>query len=164
MAANINIDGINIWGKTRDVTVIGLGKSSLDAIIERAAAAQNRVVKPDQLSDRGFFYRSDQFNFAKLGVPSAYFGSGMDFVGKPSGWGKQQREKWEETNYHQVNDELDGGWDFAGAVDDCLLYYRLGFQVANTPAAPTWKKGDEFEGPRLKALETLSRGGKIQNK
>ena len=155
MAININIDGVNIWGRTKDVTVIGLGKSNVDQQIERAAAAQGRVVKPDQLSDRGFFYRSDQFNFAKWGVPSAYFGSGMDFIGRPDGWGKQQREQWEQTHYHQVNDELDPSWNLAGAIEDCNLYFQLGLQVSNALQSPRWNKGDEFEGARFKAQAAL---------
>ncbi|ADO71155.1 Peptidase, M28 (Aminopeptidase S) family [Stigmatella aurantiaca DW4/3-1] len=153
IAVNINIDGANINGRTRDLTVIGLGKSSLDALIAGLAKAQGRVVKGDQLSDRGFFYRSDQFNFAKLGIPAAYFGSGMDFVGRPEGWGKQQRETWEEQHYHQPSDELRPEWDWTGAVEDTQLFFLLGAHVARTPEMPRWNKGDEFEAPRLEALK-----------
>ncbi|MGQ0504456.1 MAG: M28 family peptidase, partial [Myxococcaceae bacterium] len=153
LAADINIDGINIWGRTRDLTVIGLGKSSLDPIITALATAQNRTVKPDQLSDRGFFYRSDQFNFAKVGVPSAYFGSGMDFVDRPEQWGKEQRELWEKKHYHQTSDDVTPAWDLSGAVEDAQLYFQLAIRVANADAMPTWKKGDEFEAARLRALE-----------
>jgi Zn-dependent M28 family amino/carboxypeptidase len=156
MAANINIDGENVWGRTRDVTVIGLGKSTLDGYIRQLAQAQGRSVKPDQLSDRGFFYRSDQFNFAKIGVPAAYFGSGMDFIGKPSGWGKEQREKWEATHYHQPSDELRDDWDLSGAVEDTQLYFYLGSKVAQAPKMPEWNRGDEFEAVRKKALEAMS--------
>jgi Zn-dependent M28 family amino/carboxypeptidase len=113
------------------------------------------VVKADELSDRGFFYRSDQFNFAKLGVPAAYFSSGNDFIGKPDGWGKKVREEWEEKHYHQPSDELTDSWDFAGAVDDVRLYLGLALEVANAPKMPAWNKGDEFEAPRRKALEAL---------
>ncbi len=155
IAANVNIDGANIHGRTRDLTVIGLGKSNLDATITALAKLQGRVVKADQLSDRGFFYRSDQFNFAKQGIPAAYFGSGMDFVGRPEGWGKQQRETWESKHYHQPSDELRPDWDFSGAVEDVRLYFLLGAHVARTPELPRWNKGDEFEAPRLKALEAL---------
>ncbi|WP_164017294.1 M28 family metallopeptidase [Pyxidicoccus trucidator] len=158
VAANINIDGANIHGRTRDLTVIGLGKSSLDAIITGLAKTQGRVVKADQLSDRGFFYRSDQFNFAKQGIPAAYFGSGMDFVGRPEGWGKQQREAWEAKHYHQPSDELRPEWDFSGAVEDVRLFFLLGAHVARTPELPRWNKGDEFEAARLEALEALKEG------
>ncbi|WP_224245866.1 M28 family peptidase [Hyalangium gracile] len=153
IAANINIDGINILGRTRDVTVIGLGKSTLDATIVGLAKTQSRSVKADQLSDRGFFYRSDQFNFAKLGIPAAYFGSGMDFIGRPEGWGKQQRELWEAKHYHQPSDELRPDWDLSGAVEDVRLSFLLGAHVARAPEMPRWNKGDEFEAARLESLK-----------
>jgi Zn-dependent M28 family amino/carboxypeptidase len=152
MAANLNLDGLNIWGRTRDVSVIGLGKSSLDGLIVELAKQQGRTVKPDALSDRGFFYRSDQFNFAKVGVPSAYFSSGQDFIGRPENWGREQREKWEATHYHQPSDELRDDWDLSGAVEDARLFLELGLAVANGPTAPTWTKGDEFEAARKRAL------------
>jgi Zn-dependent M28 family amino/carboxypeptidase len=155
VAANLNIDGLNMHGRTRDVTVIGLGKSSLDKPLTALAHAQGRLVRGDQLPDRGFFYRSDQFNFAKLGIPSAYFSSGMDFIGRPPGWGKERREKWEAEHYHQPSDELRPDWDFSGAVEDVRLFFLLGAHVARTKELPRWNKGDEFEGPRLRALESL---------
>jgi Zn-dependent M28 family amino/carboxypeptidase len=127
------------------VTLIGMGKSNLDALIMELAKQQGRVVRPDQLSDRGFFYRSDQFNFAKLGIPAAYFGSGMDFIGKPDGWGKQQRDRWEAKDYHQPSDELSDTWNFEGAVEDARLMFLLGLRVAERAAMPQWNPGDEFE-------------------
>jgi Zn-dependent M28 family amino/carboxypeptidase len=158
MAIDINIDGVNIWGRTKDVSVIGLGKSSVDGAIVKYAKAQNRVVKPDELSDRGFFYRSDQFNFAKWGVPAAYFSSGNEYVGKPEGWGKKMREQWEEEHYHQPSDQLLPAWDLSGAVEDVTLYFQLGMDVANAAKMPTWNKGDEFEVPRQKALAGAAAG------
>ncbi|QSQ27831.1 M20/M25/M40 family metallo-hydrolase [Pyxidicoccus parkwayensis] len=159
VAANINIDGANIHGRTRDLTVIGLGKSNLDAVITALAKTQGRVVKADQLSDRGFFYRSDQFNFAKRGIPAAYFGSGMDFIGRPEGWGKQQREAWEAKHYHQPSDELRPEWDFSGAVEDVRLFFLLGANVARAPDMPRWNRGDEFEAARQESLEALKSSG-----
>lgn len=148
MAANLNLDGLNIWGRTRDISVIGLGKSSLDGLIVELARQQGRTVKPDALSDRGFFYRSDQFNFAKAGVPSAYFSSGQEFIGRPENWGREQREKWESMHYHQPSDELRDTWDFSGALEDVRLFHDLGLTVANGVGMPTWTKGDEFEAAR----------------
>ncbi|MFT3707289.1 MAG: M28 family peptidase [Archangium sp.] len=145
MVANINIDGLNIWGRTKDVSVIGLGKSSLDDTLRSLAKAQGRVVMPDALADRGFFYRSDQFNFAKKGVPAAYFSSGQQFIGRPDGWGRKQRELWEGTHYHQPSDEVRDDWDLSGALEDVALFFELGVHVANAPGAPTWVRGDEFE-------------------
>lgn len=153
LAADINIDGINIWGRTRDVSVIGLGKSSIDAVIVELAKAQGRTVKPDALLDRGFFYRSDQFNFAKAGVPAAYFSSGHDFIGRPEGWGRAQREKWEGSHYHQPSDQLTADWDLSGAVEDVQLYVQLAVALANAPQLPTWTPGDEFEAVRRRSLE-----------
>ena len=153
IAANLNIDGINIWGRTKDVTYVGYGKSSLDAIVDSVAAWQGRVVKPDQFPDRGFFYRSDQFNFAKIGVPAVYLDSGTDFIGRPTGWGKEQIEKWEATQYHQPSDEYSDTWDLSGAVEDTQLLFYVGLRVASDSKLPEWKPGDEFESARKAALQ-----------
>jgi Zn-dependent M28 family amino/carboxypeptidase len=155
MAANINIDGINVFGRTKDIAMIGLGKSSLDEWIEKIVAAQGRVVKGDQFPDRGFFYRSDQFALARIGVPAAYFDDGVEVIGKPADWGKQQQEKFEATDYHQPSDELRDSWELSGAVEDVQLDFYLGVKVANDAKMPTWKAGDEFEGARKKALAAL---------
>jgi Zn-dependent M28 family amino/carboxypeptidase len=152
LAANINIDGLNIWGRTRDLTMVGLGKSDLDTWIHAIAGHQGRHVVPDQFPDKGFFYRSDQFNLAKIGVPAAYFDAGTDVIGKPKGWGKEQQEKFEATSYHQPSDELGPDWDFSGGIEDTQLYFYLGLRVADTAALPAWKPGDEFEAARKKAL------------
>jgi len=152
IAADINIDGINIWGRTRDLTMVGLGKSSLDDWIVKLAGMQGRVVVPDQFPDKGFFYRSDQFSLAKVGIPAAYFDAGTDVIGKPRGWGKEQQEKFEANDYHQPSDELRPDWELSGAVEDVQLFFYLGVKVANAPQMPRWKPGDEFEAARKKAL------------
>jgi Zn-dependent M28 family amino/carboxypeptidase len=159
IAANINIDGVNIFGRTRDLTLIGYGKSSLDPIIVSLAKMQGRTVKPDQFPDRGFFYRSDQFNLAKVGVPAAYFDSGTDVIGKPAGWGKQKIEEWEEKDYHQPSDELNAEWDLSGAVEDTRLDFWLGAKVASADRMPEWNRGDEFEAARKKALSEAAAAG-----
>jgi Zn-dependent M28 family amino/carboxypeptidase len=156
IAANVNIDGINIFGRTKDLTMIGFGKSSLDDTIVALAAMQGRVVKPDQFPDRGSFYRSDQFNLARAGVPAAYFSEGTDFIGRPAGWGKEQIEKWEATHYHQPSDEFHADWDLSGAVEDVRLDFYLGVKVANQESLPAWNKGDEFEAARQKALAAIA--------
>jgi Zn-dependent M28 family amino/carboxypeptidase len=160
IAANINIDGINIWGRTRDLTMIGLGKSSLDEWVLGLAALQGRRVVPDQFPDKGFFYRSDQFNLAKVGVPAAYFDAGTDVIGKPAGWGKEQQEKYEANDYHQPSDELRPDWDFSGAVEDGQLFFYLGEKVANETAMPAWNAGDEFDAARKKALAEAGASGR----
>src|SRR5262245_8306648 len=153
IAANINYDSGNIWGQTRDITYIGLGRSSLDAIALDVGAHQGLTVKGDQFPDRGFFYRSDQFNFAKVGVPAFYFRAGTDFVGRPPSWGAEQLQLYEAKNYHQPSDELRGDWNFDGMVQEARFGFLAGLVVANDDALPQWNRGNEFEAARLAALQ-----------
>jgi Zn-dependent M28 family amino/carboxypeptidase len=155
LAANVNIDGINIWGRTKDITMIGLGKSNLDDWIKALLATQGRHVVPDQFPDKGFFYRSDQFSLAKIGVPAAYFEAGTEVIGKPAGWGKQAQQEFEDKHYHQPSDELREDWNFDGAIEDVQLFFYLGLKVANSQRMPAWKPGDEFEAARKEALAAL---------
>ena len=155
IAANINIDGANIWGRTRDIALVGYGKSNLDAVVEAIAARQGRTVKPEQFPDKGHFYRSDQFNFAKIGVPAIYADSGVDFVDRPAGWGKEQMDAWVEVHYHQPTDELDDSWNFDGYIEDTLLLFEAGQIIAESSQVPAWNPGDEFEAARLEALAAL---------
>ena len=152
IAANLNYDGGNIWGHTHDVTFVGLGKSSIDHIVEGIAAQQGRIVKPDQFADRGYFYRSDQFSFAKIGVPAMYLDTGTEFVDRPADWGKAQVNHYTDVNYHQPSDEYDPNWNFEGMVSDALLGYWTGLAIANADEMPAWNEGDEFEAARLEAL------------
>ena len=154
MAAVINIDGINFLGKTHDLNLIGNGKSNLDAIVEAVAGFQKRTVVPDYFPDRGYYYRSDQFSLAKVGVPGVYLHSGINVVGKPDGWGKEQLEIWVEKTYHQPSDEFQETWDLAGAIDDAQLLMQVGLQVANQPEMPAWNAGDEFEAARKQAISS----------
>ena len=152
IAANINYDGGNVWGHTHDVTYIGLGKSSIDQIAVMIAEEQGRIVKPDQFSDKGYFYRSDQFSFAKIGVPAMYLDTGTDFVDRPPEWGREQQNHYTEVNYHQPSDEYDPSWNLDGMVDDALLGYWTGLAIANADEMQRWNAGDEFEAARLEAL------------
>ncbi len=158
IAANFNFDSANIWGRTKDLVYIGKGKSTLDPIVEEAARLQGRTVTGDQFPDRGSFYRSDQFSFAKIGVPALYVKAGTDFIGKPAGWGKEQLEAHERNNYHQPSDELTPEWNFEGMVEDAELGFRVGLDVANTDEMPSWVPGDEFEAARKKALAAVASG------
>ena len=155
IAANINVDGANIWGRATDIAYVGYGKSSLDQVVEEAAAQQGRTVKGEQFPDRGSFYRSDQFNFAKIGVPAIYLDTGADFVGRPEGWAKEQIETWERTQYHQPNDEIDDSWNFDGVIDDTRLAFVAGLTIANADEMPSWNSGDEFEAARIEALAAI---------
>jgi len=152
IAANINYDGGNIWGKANDITYIGQGKSTLDEVVTAVAATQKRAVVPDQMPDRGHYYRSDQFSFAKVGVPAVFFNVGKQFEGKPEGWGQKQIEEFEDHRYHQPSDQINGSWDFTGMEDDARLGFWVGVIVANTPAMPSWIPGDEFEAARKAAI------------
>jgi len=152
IAANINYDGANIWGRTSDVTLIGYGKSSLDSIATYFAKQQGRTLKGDQFPDKGFYYRSDQFNFAKIGVPALYFDNGTEFRDRPAGWGKQQMEAWEAKQYHQQSDEIDDTWNYEGILEDIRLGFFSGLAIANATEMPSYNPGDEFEAARKKAL------------
>jgi Zn-dependent M28 family amino/carboxypeptidase len=152
LAAVINMDGTNFIGRTHDVNVIGMGKSSLDGYVSEVAAAQGRIVTPDHFPDRGYYYRSDQFSLAKIGVPGVYLHSGLNVIGRPEGWGKQQLDEWVEKTYHQPSDDYREDWDLRGAVEDTRLLFHVGRRVAEARAMPTWTVGDEFEAARLNAL------------
>jgi len=152
IAANINYDGGNVWGHSHDVTFVGLGKSTIDQLVELIAGEQGRVITPDQFPSKGSFYRSDQFSFARIGVPAAYLDPGTDFVDRPEGWGKQQVDHYTEVNYHQPSDEYDPSWNLDGMVTDAQLGYWTGLAIANADEMPNWNEGDEFEAARLEAL------------
>ena len=157
IAADINVDnGSPAYGRTRDVTLVSLGKSSLDQIAERLAKAQGRTLLGDQYPDRGYYYRSDQFSFAKIGVPAFYFSEGTDVIGKPAGWGKQQHDEWELKKYHQPSDKLEDGWNFDGMIEDAQLDLYAGWLVAQADALPTWNPGDEFAAARQRAIAELA--------
>ena len=155
LAAVLNIDGVNILGRAKDIVVIGDGKSDLDQTVQRIGRWQNRVVIPDQFPEQGSYYRSDQFSLAKIGVPGVFLGSGVHVIGKPEGWGREQLRKWTENIYHQVSDEYSDDWDLNGAIEDAKLMFHIGLQTANQPALPAWVPGDEFEAARKAAIEKI---------
>jgi Zn-dependent M28 family amino/carboxypeptidase len=152
MAANLNIDGLNIWGKTTDIGYIGLGKSTLDDVVTAVARAQGRQVTPDDRPDKGGFYRSDQFNFAKIGVPAVYLKAGVRHPGHDVDWGRALHEKYNDERYHQPSDQIDATWNLDGAVDDVQLMTVTLMRIADAPKMPAWRPGDEFEAARKQAL------------
>lgn len=156
LAALVNIDGINFLGPTRDVQVIGLGKSSMDKLVEAAAARQNRKVVGDLEPSKGYYYRSDQFSLAKVGVPAVYLHAGHAVRGKPEGWGKEQLQLWTEKHYHQRSDAFDPRWDLSGAVEDIQLLTMVGLLAADSEAMQSWNPGDEFEAARSEAIRSTS--------
>ncbi len=151
--ANINIDGINQWGRTKDIVVVGFGNSTLDDLIVELAREVQRVVVPDPEPEKGFFYRSDHFEFAKQGVPALYTDSGIDYVGKPEGYGKQKRDEYTNNDYHKPSDEIKPDWDLSGAIEDNRLLFRVGYEVAQRPQWPEWEPGTEFKAKREEMLK-----------
>jgi Zn-dependent M28 family amino/carboxypeptidase len=151
--ANINIDGVNQWGRTKDITVIGLGASDLDDYLRDAAAEQSRTLRPDPESEKGFYYRSDHFNFAKQGVPALYTDSGVEYIGKPSEFAEQARDRYNKEDYHQPSDHVKPDWDLSGAVEDAELMAAVGYRVANADRFPEWKPGNEFRAKREEMLK-----------
>jgi Zn-dependent M28 family amino/carboxypeptidase len=150
--ANINIDGMNLWGRTSDITVIGLGASDLDDYLATAAKEQGRTLIPDPESEKGFYYRSDHFNLAKVGVPALYVDDGITFVGKPAGYGQQKRDDFTRLDYHKPSDEVKPDWDLSGLAEDGKLLLTVGYRVAEAPTYPEWKPGNEFKAVRDKML------------
>jgi Zn-dependent M28 family amino/carboxypeptidase len=148
LVANLNLDGGNFWGRTRDVRQVGRGKSDLDAVLDRFARAQGRVVEPEPFPDRGYFYRSDQFNFAKLGVPALYLDQGIEMVEGDPERGRAASEEWLAERYHQPSDEVLETWDLSGQVEEAQLLFRVGHAVAEEPTPPAWSPGDEFAAAR----------------
>jgi Zn-dependent M28 family amino/carboxypeptidase len=146
--AAINVDGVNQWGKTKDITVIGMGASDLDDYLRDAAATQQRVLRPDPESEKGFYYRSDHFNFAKQGVPALYTDTGIDFIGKPAEYSQQKRDEYTNKDYHAPSDEVKPDWDLSGATEDAQLLFLVGYNVANAAKFPAWKLGNEFKATR----------------
>ena len=146
--ADINIDGINPWGKTHDLEDVTNGNSTLDDLLGQAAARQGRVMKPNSESEKGGFYRIDSFEFAKAGVPVLHAARGIEIIGKPPGYGKQKRDEFVAKHYHQPSDEVDPNWDLSGAVQDIQLLFEVCYQVANGDKFPEWKAGSEFKSKR----------------
>ena len=144
----INMDGMNIVGPTRDITVVGLGMSDLDDYIAAAAAAQERVVNGDREAEKGYYYRSDHFELAKEGVPMVFPWGGYDNREKGVEYGMQKANEYTTDHYHRVSDEYDLSWDVRGAVEDMEMYFKAGLEVANSDAWPNWKEGTEFRQKR----------------
>ena len=146
--ADINMDGLNQWGKTSDLTIVGLGNSTLDDTAADVLKEHGRTVTADPEPEKGFFYRSDHFEFAKQGVPAFDPDAGVNYIGKPAGYGKRKRDEYTEHDYHKPSDEVKPDWDLSGAVDDLRVYFEIGYRVAQNDRFPEWKTGTEFKAKR----------------
>jgi len=147
LVANFNVDGLNIWGRTNDLEFIGYGKNSLTALADAVAKDLGRRIEPDSNPDLGLFYRSDHFNFARIGVPAAYFKAGRDFVDRPEDR-RRMKASYTTVHYHQPSDEIADWWNFDGATADLELLLGCLRRCADADAAPSWAPGDEFEALR----------------
>lgn len=150
--ANINIDGLNVNGRTRDLVLIGLGASDLDDYARTAAAEQGRVITPDAEPEKGFYYRSDHFNFAKQGVPALDPDEGTDFIGQPPEFSRRVRDVYTSQHYHQPSDIVRPDWNLDGAGEDLRLFLAVGYRVAEAARIPEWKTGNEFKATRDRML------------
>jgi Zn-dependent M28 family amino/carboxypeptidase len=151
----VNMDAFSMAGPAKNLTVVGMGKSELDGYLNAAAKAENRTPEREPTPEKGFYYRSDHFSFAKLGVPMVYFEGGEDLVKGGREAGQAAAKDYEENRYHAPGDEYDKKWDWSGVMADLRLYYRVGRMLAMTDAWPNWNEGDEF-----RAIRDKSRGGK----
>jgi Zn-dependent M28 family amino/carboxypeptidase len=146
--AVVNLEMLNVHGPTHDLTVVGLGTSDLDDIARRVASEQGRVLKPDPEPERGMYYRSDHFSFARRGVPAFEPDHGDLFLGKPPGYGLDVRREFFAKLYHTPADTVKPDWDLSGGVEDLQLYWMVGYRVAQGEKYPQWKPGAEFAMPR----------------
>lgn len=156
IVANLNMDGGNLLGRTRDLDVLGDNKSSLGPMLAHMVGQQGMRLSPEEHPEQGHFYRSDHFSFAKAGIPAVSIGAGSDFVGRPAGWGKAQGEEYTAKRYHQPSDEYRPDFDLSGAVQLSEIVLRFGTLLANSPVTPTWNADAEFRSVR-KAGQTAAR-------
>ena len=147
--AAINMDALNIWGPTNDVTVVGYGNSELDDYVEATAQEQGRAVRPDPEPEKGGYYRSDHFSFARVGVPALAAEHGVESAEHGEEWMRRQMDEWVEQHYHKPSDEYDPEtWDLSGAVQDIRLLFRIGYRLSTEDTFPNWREGTEFRALR----------------
>jgi Zn-dependent M28 family amino/carboxypeptidase len=153
-AVDINMDSLSVLGKTQDFTLMGADRSpELEEISKKVATQLNFKIVPDQKPEQGSFYRSDQFNFAKVGIPCIYVVPGMEYVGHPKEWGLQQFKEYNEKRYHRPSDQFDPSWDLSGTAQAGQIAYLLGWSIAEADKLPTWKSGDEFAAARAASFK-----------
>jgi Zn-dependent M28 family amino/carboxypeptidase len=157
--AVINMDALNIFGRVKDITIIGYGNSELDQYVEKAAAKQDRIVNPDPMPQKGGFYRSDHFNFAKQGVPSLYAKGGMQHLEKGEEWMRNEVEEWTSQYYHKTGDNYEPDWwKLDGIVEDLQLLFDVGYMLSNEDKFPNWYEGKEFKAKRDEQMKGINDG------
>jgi Zn-dependent M28 family amino/carboxypeptidase len=152
--ADLNVDALGTWGRTRDAQVIGYGQNTLEDDLARVLKAQHRVVVPDQKPEQGRYFRSDQFSFARVGVPGLYLQAGTDVRAKPAGWGERALELYESERYHAPADQVYPDWDPRGAAEDATALYRVGVALTSVSKWPEWRADSEFRSVRAAATGT----------
>jgi Zn-dependent M28 family amino/carboxypeptidase len=145
IAAVLNMDVMNLYGRTRDIAALGVDQSSLGRVFTAAAAAEGlRVTVNEDALIRGSFFRSDHFPLARVGVPALSLESGLNFVGKPKGWGEEQKKEYTDKRYHQPDDELLPWFTYDGALQQLRVVLRTAVAAADSPRQPVWAAGSEF--------------------
>jgi|TARA_B110001454_G_scaffold133803_1_gene124559 Zn-dependent M28 family amino/carboxypeptidase len=146
--ANINMDNLNTFGPMRDIVVVGDGSSEMENYLQEAADKQNRYLAAEPNPERGYYYRSDHFNFAKVGVPALYAGSGEDSREHGREWGAEQAQEYTDNRYHAPSDEYDPDWDLSGAAQDIFIYFDIANKLSQETTFPNWFEGNEFKAIR----------------
>jgi Zn-dependent M28 family amino/carboxypeptidase len=149
--ANINIDGLNVTGRARDIVLLGSERSTLGDVAGQLASERERVIGPDPEPQRGYFFRSDHFPLAKLGIPAVSISDSTEFIGRDPALAKKLRDEYIEKDYHQPSDEFKPDWDYSGAVEDMQFLAELGWRVANGRTVPAYHPNEQFARPRQNA-------------
>ncbi|MFN8579475.1 MAG: M28 family peptidase [Gemmatimonadaceae bacterium] len=146
--ADINLDSGLPWGRTTAVTNLGDGRSTLDEVVRQVARELGKTIEPDASPEEGFYFRSDHFEFARVGVPSIFVGPAGEVIGKPPGFLKQKDDEYGAKDYHTLTDEIKPGWDLSGDAELARFSFLVGLRVAQGTVWPTWKAGAEFKALR----------------
>ena len=151
--ANINIDGLNRFGATKDIVVVGQGQSDLEDFLKEEVEKHGGYIAYEPHPEAGYYYRSDHFNFAKAGIPALYIETGTDDIAKGKEFGKKMQDEYNSKNYHQPSDEFDPAtWTMEGAINDLKSLFSVGKRVASQQEWPKWKNGSEFKAIRDKQI------------
>jgi len=156
----INIDAMSIIGPTRDMVVIGYGSSELEDVLKPIAEKQGRVLHAEADTEKGYFFRSDHFNFAKAGVPALYAKAGLDHAEKGIEAGRAIADEYTANRYHKPADVVDPNWDLRGVVQDLEAFYEIGSVLANGDAWPNWYEDNAFRATRDAQRSAASEGAK----
>ena len=161
--AEINMDELNVNGRTKDLTLIGYGASDLDDYAREAAGEQGRTVHADAEPEKGYYYRSDHFNFAKQGVPALNPDSGIEFLGKPAGLRAEGSRRLDRAHYHTPTDVITPEWDLTGAAEDLKLLLAVGYRVAQAAKYPGMEARERVQGDARGDAETVTQSSVVSD-